>query len=105
VSRERLSDTATEADWSFIEVPAVYAGLQKSCERAARNTGADAEELFQDMCLWLAVREHTRTYDLTTDRGIGGLLHWAGLEAERHGGNATRHDWRLQELPEYSFDD
>lgn len=101
MSRERLSDTATAADWSFLENRRVYAGLERVCNRAARNAGTDPEDTFQDLCLWLAVREHTRTYDLSTERGIGGLLHWAGLEADRQAGAAARNDWRLEELPTY----
>jgi hypothetical protein len=104
VAQQRLSDVAVSADWAFLEVPEVVAGLKRTCARAARLSELDAEDVFQDLCLWLAVRDNTRSYDLSTPRGVGGLLHWAGLEAERQAGRAARDDWRLEELPTYGED-
>ena len=50
-------DTATEADWSFMDEPAVMAALESAARKVAREFElVEYEDAYQDAVLWLAVR-------------------------------------------------
>ena len=55
MSRNRV-DEATTADWSFVGNPSLMAALGKVARKAADLGDFDAEDLAQDLMLWLAVR-------------------------------------------------
>lgn len=54
--RPKKSDTATVADWSILELPEVYAAIQRSASGLAHATGQDADDLMQEGLLALGVR-------------------------------------------------
>lgn len=58
MSNPRKVDIATEADWSFMDEPAVMTALKGAARKAARefNGVVEYEDAYQDAVLWLAVR-------------------------------------------------
>ena len=58
MSNPRKVDVATEADWSFMDNPAVMAALESAARKAAREFDGvvEYEDAYQDAVLWLAVR-------------------------------------------------
>lgn len=105
MSREKLSDTATEADWAFLEYPEIHDSLRHRAEVVAKEWGADADDLFQETCLWLAVRFVTERYDLDAEEDVALFLHWAHLKFTDQAASMTRNAWRLSPLSEYGRGD
>ena len=56
MTNPKRSDTATTADWSFIDRPEVTRGVDKIARKAAERGVSEFEDLQQDLYLWLAVR-------------------------------------------------
>lgn len=56
MANPRRSDTATTADWSFVDRPEVMKGLDKVAQLAGEWEGFDADDVRQDLYLWLGVR-------------------------------------------------
>lgn len=49
-------DTATEADWSFYEVPEAVEALKGAARWVAKNRDVEYEDALQDALMWAAVR-------------------------------------------------
>lgn len=61
MGRPSRSDLATPdtVDWSFLERPGLMEKLQAKAGYCATKYGLDADDVFQEACLWLAA--HPRT--------------------------------------------
>lgn len=56
MSRAKRSDLATTADWSFTGRADLMAALEGQARNRAAQYGLDADDVFQETLLWLAVR-------------------------------------------------
>lgn len=57
MSGRRLVDTATEADWSFMDLPWVVTAIEAAAKAAAREFDlVDFNDAYQDALLYVAVR-------------------------------------------------
>ena len=65
MGRPRRSDSAEakDCDWSFTENTELMRSLERRAERAAIEYGVDADDVLQEVCLWLAVRPHLQDED------------------------------------------
>lgn len=81
MSRGKKSDTATTADWSFLDWPGVAVGLEKLARKTATDWGMDsdgANDLLAEAHLGLAVRGEK----LAADHAKGGVRY---VMATAHG--------------------
>jgi hypothetical protein len=53
---KKLSDTATEADWSFLEIPFLADALRREAEVVAVKFHLDSDDVYQEALLDMAVR-------------------------------------------------
>lgn len=53
---KKLGDTASEADWSFLEIPGVMNAIVKTAKAKGLQYGVDSDDLFQEAVMALAVR-------------------------------------------------
>lgn len=60
----KLSDAATEADWSFTERTDVMEALARKTAYLARRWRLDPDDLLQEAYLWLAVRPKIQALDI-----------------------------------------
>lgn len=54
--RPKKADTATEADWSFLDEPLIIEGIAQAVAKLVRVYWLEFDDVSQDACLWVSVR-------------------------------------------------
>lgn len=63
MNKQKLSDVATEADWSFTQDEQLMEALGRQVRFEADRDGLDPDDLLQEVYLWLAVRPAAQRLD------------------------------------------
>jgi len=87
VANRKLSEVATEASWGWLTEDIQSTLLDMSRKAGARYDALDADDVFQEMCLYLAVRPGDTTSRAHIVRKahicILNMAEQAGIEAGR----------------------
>lgn len=96
-------DLATEADWTFVQIPGVHEAIREIAKRTARQAEINADDLEQDLLLYIAVRPTFTDRDWSDEYEPNRFLSAVATEAPRMVSRGERSSWRIDYLEDLNY--